>query len=153
VNKRVYAVVVSYNAREDTLASIRSLRSLEGLSGIIVVDNASSDGIDVAVGRSFRRRARALARQSRVWGRRLKATQYRSAASFETPYGEIGSVCWDSRHGRSRTLPYTDDELANTARRTPWSRAASNTLSVPSTLSALVVKGSCTERGTDGKPP
>jgi len=53
VNKRVYAVLVSYNARDDTLASIRSLRSLDGLSGIIVVDNASSDGIDVAVEKEF----------------------------------------------------------------------------------------------------
>jgi GT2 family glycosyltransferase/O-antigen ligase len=53
VSKRVYAVVVSYNARDETLASIRSLRSLEGLSGIIVVDNASSDGIDVAVEKEF----------------------------------------------------------------------------------------------------
>ncbi len=53
MNKRVYAVVVGYNARDDTLDSIRSLRSLEGLSGIIVVDNASADGTDVAVEKEF----------------------------------------------------------------------------------------------------
>ncbi len=53
MNKSVYAVVVSYNARDDTLDSIRSLRSLEGLSGIIVVDNASADGTDVAVEKEF----------------------------------------------------------------------------------------------------
>jgi GT2 family glycosyltransferase/O-antigen ligase len=53
VTPRVHAVVVSYNARDDTLASIRSLRTLEGLSGIVVVDNASSDGTDVAVEKEF----------------------------------------------------------------------------------------------------
>jgi GT2 family glycosyltransferase len=53
VNKSVYAVVVSYNARDDTLDSIRSLCSLERLSGIIVVDNASADGTDVAVEKEF----------------------------------------------------------------------------------------------------
>ena len=38
-------------------------------------------------------------------------------------------------------------------RRTPSSRAASSTLSVPSTFTAPVVSGSCTERGTDGSAP
>ena len=38
-------------------------------------------------------------------------------------------------------------------RRTPSSRAASSTLSVPSMLTAVVVSGSWTERGTDGSAP
>src|SRR5207253_2418257 len=84
---------------------------------------------------------------------RLKLTQYRSAASFETPYGEIGSGFAVSIRGRSPEFPYTDDDEAQTTRRTPSSRAARRTLSVPSTLTALVVSGSCTERGTDGSAP
>ena len=44
-------------------------------------------------------------------------------------------------------------EDANTTRRTPASRAASRTLSVPSTLTALEVSGSWIERGTEGSAP
>jgi len=38
-----------------------------------------------------------------------------------------------------------------TTLRVPASRAASTTFSVPVTLTSLVVSGSCTERGTDGR--
>jgi hypothetical protein len=81
---------------------------------------------------------------------RLKLVQKRSAASLATAYGEIGSGNCDSARGSSPPLPYTDDEEAFTTRRTASSRAASSTLSVPSTLTAVVVSGSCTERGTEG---
>ncbi len=43
-----------------------------------------------------------------------------------------------------------DDEPANTSRRTPLRAAASITSIVPSTLTALVARGSSTERATDG---
>lgn len=56
-----------------------------------------------------------------------------------------------SRFGSSGFLPYTDDEDADTTRRTPASLAASSTLSVPITLVALLVSGSWTDRGTDGR--
>ena len=68
--------------------------------------------------------------------------QYRSAASFATPYGEIGSGGDDSTVGMSTLVPYTDVDDEKTTRRTPSSRAASRTLSVPSTLTALEVSGS-----------
>src|ERR671911_770951 len=84
---------------------------------------------------------------------RLKLVQKRSAASFATAYGEIGSGACVSTRGSSPLLPYTDDDDALTMRRTPSSRAARSTLSVPSTLTAVVVSGSCTERGTDGSAP
>src|SRR5438445_11061370 len=74
---------------------------------------------------------------------RLKLTQYRSAASFETPYGEIGSGFAVSNLGSSPELPYTEDDVGQTTRRTPSSRAARRTLSVHSTLTALVVRVSC----------
>src|SRR5947208_2993984 len=79
--------------------------------------------------------------------------QYRSAASFATPYGEIGSGGVDSTVGSSGLVPYTDVDDEKTTRRTPSSRAASRTLSVPSTLTALEVSGSCTERGTEPSAP
>jgi hypothetical protein len=50
-------------------------------------------------------------------------------------------------------LPYTDDDEEKTTRRTPSSRAASRTFSVPSTLTALDVSGSWTERGTEPSAP
>jgi len=40
-----------------------------------------------------------------------------------------------------------------TTLRVPASRTASTTLSVPVTLTSLVVSGSCAERGTDGSAP
>ena len=67
------------------------------------------------------------------------------------PYGEMGIVCRSSRLGSAGFAPYTDDEDAKTTRRTPLSRAASSTLSVPMTFEALLVSGSRTERGTDGR--
>src|SRR3954454_5091403 len=79
--------------------------------------------------------------------------QYRSAASFVTPYGEIGSVGLDSTVGSCALVPYTDVDDEKTTRRTPSSRAASSTLSVPSTFTALDVSGSWTERGTDPSAP
>ena len=79
--------------------------------------------------------------------------QYRSAASFATPYGEIGSVAESSDVGICRVEPYTDVDDEKTTRRTPSSRAASRTLSVPSTLTALDVSGSCTDRGTEPSAP
>jgi len=48
-------------------------------------------------------------------------------------------------------MPYTDEDEAMTTRSVLASRAASTTLSVPVTLTALVASGSCTERGTDGR--
>ena len=45
-----------------------------------------------------------------------------SAASLVTPYGEYGSVALVSRIGSSCASPYTDDDEANTKRRTPWAR-------------------------------
>src|ERR671934_1174692 len=84
---------------------------------------------------------------------RLKLTQNRSAASFDTAYGEIGSGFWSSLRGNEPLFPYTDDEEATTTRRTFSSRAASRTLSVPSTFTAAVVSGSCTDRGTEGSAP
>ncbi len=80
--------------------------------------------------------------------------QYRSAASLATPYGEIGSGGEDSSASASRgscRRPTCDDE--KTTRRTPSSRAASSTFSVPSTFTALEVSGSCTERGTEPSAP
>jgi len=53
VSARVYAVVVGYNRRDETVAALRSLQSLEGLSGIVVVDNASMDGTASAVQEEF----------------------------------------------------------------------------------------------------
>jgi hypothetical protein len=52
--------------------------------------------------------------------------------------------------GRSGVAPYTEDEEAKTTRRTPLSRAASMTLSVPITFDELLVSGSWIERGTEG---
>jgi hypothetical protein len=70
-----------------------------------------------------------------------------------TAYGAIGSVGADSWRGSDPVLPYTDDDDANTTRRASSSRAASSTLSVPSTVTALVVSGSWSERGTEGSAP
>jgi len=50
-------------------------------------------------------------------------------------------------------LLITDELDEKTTRRTPSSRAASKTLSVPSTLTAFDVSGSWTERGTDPRAP
>src|SRR3954467_5575763 len=79
--------------------------------------------------------------------------QYRSAASFVTPYGEIGSVGVDSVVGSSGLVPYTDVDEEKTTRRMPSSRDASRTFGVPSTLTALDVTGSWTGRGTGPSPP
>jgi len=59
---------------------------------------------------------------------------YCSAASFDAPYGEIGVVGCSSSYGRYVGFPYTLDDEALTTRSTSLSRAASSTLSVPSTL-------------------
>ena len=65
-----------------------------------------------------------------------------SPASLLTAYGEIGATGWSSRFGSCGFEPYTDDEDAYTTRRTPASRAASRTFSVPVTFTAFVVSGS-----------
>src|SRR5690606_19854564 len=46
-------------------------------------------------------------------------------------------------------LPYTDDDEANTTRRTLLRRAASSTFRKPEVFTSCVVKGSATERGTE----
>src|SRR5262245_54755027 len=79
--------------------------------------------------------------------------QYCSAASLETAYGASGATDWDSRLGIPGALPYTELEDAKTTRRTPASRAASRTLSVPSTFTALEVSGSWMDLGTEGIAP
>ena len=63
----------------------------------------------------------------------------------------MGSGVMSSRFGRSGFAPYTDDDEANTTRRTPASRAVSRMLRVPVTFDSLLVSGSCTERGTEGR--
>lgn len=47
----VSAVVVNYNARDHLLECVRSLRA-EGVADVVVADNASEDGSDVALARS-----------------------------------------------------------------------------------------------------
>lgn len=50
---RLVAVVLSWNRREDTLACLRSLAAADGEIGVIVVDNASTDGTPEAVRAEF----------------------------------------------------------------------------------------------------
>ncbi len=50
---RVDAVVVNYNGGEDLLRCLESLRGQPGIGRIVVVDNGSSDGSDMAAGERF----------------------------------------------------------------------------------------------------
>ncbi|MEO8196093.1 MAG: glycosyltransferase family 2 protein [Thermoanaerobaculia bacterium] len=51
---RVLAIVLNYNGREMTLATVASLLALDYPElGILVVDNGSTDGSDAAVGEAF----------------------------------------------------------------------------------------------------
>ncbi len=49
---KTMAVVVSWNLRDEVLRCLQSLEMQKGLDGIIVVDNASSDGAPEAVGKN-----------------------------------------------------------------------------------------------------
>jgi len=49
----IVAVVLNYERPDDTVRCLRSLRSLEGLDGVIVVDNASRDDSVVRLRREF----------------------------------------------------------------------------------------------------
>ena len=48
-------------------------------------------------------------------------------------------------------LPYTEEEEAITTRRTPISRAACSTFTVPVAFISWQTRGSATERGTEGR--
>ena len=74
---------------------------------------------------------------------------YDSAASLLTAYGLTGRGTSDSCVGVTRWSPYTDEDDAKTICRTPASRQASRTASVPTTLTACVRAGSVIDRGTD----
>jgi hypothetical protein len=63
----------------------------------------------------------------------------------------MGSTGIASCFGSVGVSPYAEDELANTRRFTPASRAATRMFSVPSTFARFAVMGSVTERGTDGR--
>ena len=67
--------------------------------------------------------------------------------------GASGATGWSSRRGMPGRSPYTELDDANTSRRTPWSRAARITFSVPSTFTALEVNGSWIDLGTEGIAP
>src|SRR5256885_1110789 len=68
--------------------------------------------------------------------------QYRSAASFVTPYGEIGSVGVDSDVGSCRLVPYTEVGDEKTTRPALSSRAARRTVGGPPTVTPVGRGGS-----------
>jgi len=68
---------------------------------------------------------------------------------LDAAYGDSGRVTCSSEFGSVSGFPYAEVEPAYTSRRTPFSRAASNTFNVPVAFTWWVTSGSSTDRCTD----
>src|ERR1022692_323036 len=83
-----------------------------------------------------------------VWCSRLYRSTYCSAQYLAIPYGDSGSGSTSSRDGIGASRPYRAPPVEQNSTRTPAARAASSTLTVPTTLVCASRAGSATDTRT-----